>query len=577
MALAIIVYWNAWSSGVAHVSFADGDQYTAMWDLTWTPFALLHGHNPFFSDYVNYPWGANLLTDTAAPLLGFVAAPITLLWGPVASFNVMMTLAMATSAFSGYVFAAHWVKWRPAAVVAGLVYGFSPYMIAQGVGHLFLIFVPLPPLILLFAYRIVVEQNGSTVRDGIVLGLLVVAQCFISTEILADTVAIAFLGLIVIGIAGRHRVAQNFSESVKGFGAAAVVSIVLLAYPIWFALAGPGSISGPVQLVPQAYRADLLGPIVPSSYVAIAPASLLRTSNGFAGNPVENGSYLGVLLLLILAAATILLWRRIEVRVCAILGTAAFIISLGDRLVVSSPSAATPSGHLLPGWLLFHLPLYSNAIPVRYSLFVALFAALLLAIALDAMHDGLLNRGRARLSYLAPFGVAVLALFPIVPAVPYAGLSDITAPSVYTDHLSAFVAPDTPIITYPYSTNVISAPMIWQAQSFMHFKMPGGNQMVPDPNTRRVAYSAATGYYGVQTLIGNVFNSLAAGKPPPRSTALKSAVLIQTRRGHFGAVVATPAYGANPAQAIAYLSWLFGRPVADNQGSFVWKLSGERE
>ena len=573
LALAVICYWHAWSSNVTQVSFQLGDQFLNMWYLTWTPFALLHGHDPFFSTFVNYPHGANLLTNTGEPLLGLLASPVTLIWGAVASFNVMMTLALALSAFAGYVFVANWVRWRPAAIVGGLVYGFSPYMIAQGEGHLNLTFVPLPPLILLCAYRIVVEQKKSPIRSGVMLGALITAQFFISSEVLADTAVIGVIGLILIVIAGHRDLGAHARKAVVGLGTAGGLSIVLLAYPIWFVLAGPGSISGPIQQNPQHFRADLLGPIVPTMYQAIAPANLVRTSGGFGGNPVENGSYLGIVLLVVLGVATVLLWRRIEVRICALLGIVAFVISLGDRLVVTRPSAMNLGGHLLPGWILFHLPLYSNAVPVRFSLYVALFAALLLGISLDAAHFWLgTSTNASRLTVVAaPLAVSAVILLPILPAVPYSEMGNISAPSFYTNGLGRLVGAGQAIVTYPYADNFTASPMIWQAQSFMHFRMPGGNLLVPSEPSGTEANTSALGS-ALPTAVGNVFARLAAGTPPLRSSALKQTIDRELVTGHFSAVVATPRSGADPAQATNYLIWLFGRPSTTDQGTLAWKI-----
>ncbi len=280
---------------------------------------MLHGHDPFFSSYINYPSGVNLLTNTGAPLLGLLSMPITLLWGPIASYNVMMTLGLAASATSGYVFISHWVRWKPAAFLGGLLYGFSPYEIAQGAGHLNLVFVPVPPMILLCLYKLATHR-GSASRNGLLLGGLIVAQFFISTEVLADTAVIALIGLVLLAVAGREKWRSYLPHAAIGIGVGGGLAAVLLAYPVWFALAGPASISGPIQLIPQAYRADLLGPIIPTNFQLLAPAQLVHISSNFAGNPVENGSYLGVPLLLVLSIGTIYLWRRSDVRVCAIMG-----------------------------------------------------------------------------------------------------------------------------------------------------------------------------------------------------------------------------------------------------------------
>ncbi|MGC8463709.1 MAG: hypothetical protein ACP5P9_08590, partial [Acidimicrobiales bacterium] len=147
-ALAVVVFWHLWTSDPTQVSQPGGDQFSNMWFLEWVPFAIAHGHNPFFSNFANYPFGVNLLTNTSALLLGLAASPITVVWGPVASFNVLLTLALPASATSGYFLARRFTTWRPAAFVAGLLYGFSPYEIAQSAGHLNLTFVVFPPLVL---------------------------------------------------------------------------------------------------------------------------------------------------------------------------------------------------------------------------------------------------------------------------------------------------------------------------------------------------------------------------------------------------------------------------------------------
>src|ERR1700736_2767456 len=124
LALAVAFYWNAWASGPTDHMQAGGDQFTTVWYLRWFPFALQHGLNPFFSDFGNYPFGVNLLTNTSVPLLGLVGSPTTLLFGPIASYNALSTLALAGSATAGYAFVRRWTTWRPAALAGGLLYGF---------------------------------------------------------------------------------------------------------------------------------------------------------------------------------------------------------------------------------------------------------------------------------------------------------------------------------------------------------------------------------------------------------------------------------------------------------------------
>src|SRR5581483_7503788 len=46
------------------------DPLVAMWDLAWTPHALLHGENPFVTHELWAPTGVNLTWATSIPLLG---------------------------------------------------------------------------------------------------------------------------------------------------------------------------------------------------------------------------------------------------------------------------------------------------------------------------------------------------------------------------------------------------------------------------------------------------------------------------------------------------------------------------
>ena len=70
--------------------------------------------------------------------------------------------------------------------LGGLLYAFSSYIAGQGLGHLNLVFIPLPPIMVYVLYELVVRQRGSARRWGIALGLLAAAQFLISPELLID-------------------------------------------------------------------------------------------------------------------------------------------------------------------------------------------------------------------------------------------------------------------------------------------------------------------------------------------------------------------------------------------------------
>ena len=155
----------AWIGGVTHTMQAAGnsDPGQEVWFLAWAAHAVTHLQDPLRSNWIDYPWGVDLADNTSMPLAGAIGTPITLLFGPVATFNVICSLSLASSAAAAFFVLRRFTTWMLAAFVGGLLYGFSPYMIGQARGHLFLLLVPIPPLIFLLLHEIVVRPAGALV------------------------------------------------------------------------------------------------------------------------------------------------------------------------------------------------------------------------------------------------------------------------------------------------------------------------------------------------------------------------------------------------------------------------------
>jgi hypothetical protein len=582
--LAVGLFWPVWSTHPSTVSEVGGDQFSTMWFLQWAAHSLLHGLNPFFSGYANHPFGVNLLTNTSVLLLGWVSTPITLAWGPVASFNVLITLALPASATAGYFFARRWVSWWPAAFVAGLLYGFSPYEISQSAGHLNLTFIVIPPLVFLVLHELAVRQQGRPGRWGVVLGLLATAQFFVSSEVLASTIVIGVVALAATAYFGRHQVRDRARYFLVGAAWAIGTAVVLLAYPLWFALRGPGSIGGAIQLVPQGYRADLLGPVVPDSLQRLAPHHLASVADHFANSITENGSYLGVTLLIVLAVGTVAYWRQsVLVRVAAITGVVAFVISLGAGLVVKGNPPGSASGFPLPERIFTKLPVLSNTIPVRYSVYTVLFAALLLAVILDRIHESVARRrlhphrdparaahDRRVLAVAAPLALAAVALFPLFPVAPQAGIAPVGTPAYFTSPDLTAIPEGSVALLYPFPSSITPNAQAWQAVAELRFAMPGGYFLVPSGPSRHIAFSPRLSYTR-STLTARVLTGLESGRPPVETPALRTALRSQWRRWKVESLVAFPEGETDPAAVLGFLTWVVGRPASRGAGgAYTW-------
>ena len=81
-------------------AYRTADQITQVWWLEWAQFALAHGHNPFFTNWQNYPLVYNFGVNGSMLAIGAVFSPLTTLFGPLVTWNVLLRLAMIASAFS---------------------------------------------------------------------------------------------------------------------------------------------------------------------------------------------------------------------------------------------------------------------------------------------------------------------------------------------------------------------------------------------------------------------------------------------------------------------------------------------
>ena len=250
----------------------------------------------------------NLLAQTSVPGMSLPLVPVTWIWGPVASLNVAATVAPALSAFTAFIAIRRWAPWTPAAFGGGLLYGFSPFVLTSLEGaHIMTAALMVLPLILVTLDEIVVRQRHSARWTGVLLGALVFLQFFLSTEILviaAMVVAVSLVALVVVaGLTDRKVVRRHARHAVTGLAVGFGLGCVLLAWPTWFALAGPAHLSGSIWP-----NIAALGGFVPASYVSPHYAqgfNVFLLLGGYSGPQLGSAAYLGWGLLAVLVAGLV--------------------------------------------------------------------------------------------------------------------------------------------------------------------------------------------------------------------------------------------------------------------------------
>ena len=553
---------------------AGADSVLDTWGFQWLPHALTTGANPFFTQIINYPHGVNLLANTTQLGLAFVEWPVTAAFGPIASFNLACLLAPSLSAAAMYLLARTVTRNRIVAWLAGLAYGFSAYEVnALSNFHLQLLFIPLPPLFFLALYDLLAGRRWRAVPLGLALGGLTIAQFFISTEILVVTIiGLAIAAVISIAITWRAQIGHWGRLITVGVVALGVATIAL-AYPAWFATLGPGSINGVETLSPQAYRADLLGPLLPSGHQLIAPAVAIKLSNHFATTPSENYSYLGIPLVLVLIASGVLLWRRRTVVVALATAVVSFLLSLGGAIAVSgTPRLSRDLTRAVGAWgperLLAGLPLLKDVVPSRFALITVIAALVAFAALLDLISRRLKDHaGWART--LVVGGVAVLCILPLLPRLPFGELRRSVRydapPAGMAQLLEGRVPHGAPVTTFPYPWAGDMSPLLWQTGLAFRFAMPTGYFRVPVGRDRHVGFSGTYGY-GEPTYVGEVLTSLEMpGRAMPLTPDVRAQFLAQLHAWHCHWLLASFSTHLANQQAF-YLSVLLGRTPTASTG-----------
>ncbi len=550
LALAVAVFSNTWVSPTEHWIGGDPDPPLFVWHLRWLPFALAEGHNPLHSDYLNYPDGFNLMWNTSVLFPALVLAPLTLLAGAILSYNVLVTLSLALSAWCAYLVFRRYVRRREAAAIGGLLYGFSPFMFTQAGGHPHMSFAVYPPLVLLMLDEIVVRQRRSPYVLGLLLGVATGLQLLTGEELVALCFLVAFVGLVLLALLYRHAVRPRLPYAARAVGTAALVALALDAYPLYEQLYGTQRVTGPVQ-PHNVFVLDLLQFVVPGYNQQLGFDAATDLFVRFSG-ATELGGYIGIPLLLLVAFVIVRYWSDRLVRFVALLLGPVVILSLGPRLHVAGHSLSVPLPWVIPQ----RLPLFESILPARLALIMFLLLGLLLAVFVDRFPTGSGSR-KAALG-----AVLVVALAPLLPGLPYHTGRDDT-PRFFSAGARAIPKGSVALIA-PFASPLggTSRPMVWQAKADMRFRMPEGYVI------------RASGRFDPRDAASPLFKrmiAIQAGDPAPPLTAdARRRILCQLERLNVRSVVVGPMREGR-SESIRLFHRVLDAPPVETGGVQLWR------
>jgi hypothetical protein len=133
-----------------------GDNLEYVWKIWWVEHALIDlRQSPLVQPDIFYPYGYPLAYGEITPIHTYLGLPLTVLAGPVATYNLFILASFVLSGLFTYLFVRRLTKSSAAGIVAGIIFAFCPYRMARIAGNLPLVDTQWLPLCLLFVERFV--------------------------------------------------------------------------------------------------------------------------------------------------------------------------------------------------------------------------------------------------------------------------------------------------------------------------------------------------------------------------------------------------------------------------------------
>lgn len=453
-----MVYFGGALTDPAHrcACWAGVDPETYMWFLSWWPHAILHGHNPFVTTSLFAPDRLNLGAVILIPGAAAVLAPITLLFGPLISYNVLVVAEPILAATFAFMLCRYLTGRVLPSLAGGYVFGFSPYVLGHMMGHpdLLMIF-PLPAIVHVALRRF--DGRISRRRATAYLVLLLAWLYLSSPEMTLTCVLVGALTLALgFGLAGERR--PDVIEVVRVMAMAGGITVVLLSVFIYYALTG--DVTAPFFNGFYDYGADGLGWVIPTAMVRLGRAWFSHVSGEFVGAISENGVYVGAPLALIVARYGITRWNASATRLLLIVLGVLIVLATGAHLHIAG-LVTLP----MPWEWIRHLPLLRRAIPLRLGAYVYLIVALVLALWLAQPRSGVWQRGK--------WAVALIGLVLLFPNLGQGWWSSRPSnPSFFTSQkYRHYLTQNETVLVLPWGTQ--SDEMLWQAETGFWYRQTG--------------------------------------------------------------------------------------------------------
>lgn len=347
------------------------DAYQNVWNLWWMQEAMFRLQNPLITDRLFHPEQPDLFYHTLSPATTLLAVPITARWGPIAGFNALALFSFVVGAMGAWALARDRTGSDVGALLAGIVYAWSPFHMAVLVtdGQLEMVALHWLPWYLLFLLRAAeCDRRRPLLLAAFFLVLTAWTNWYYTLVLLIFTAGYALWRLSRRSVDWSSRWRLIVRLSVIGVLSSLGVAPLLIPMLIEASRHSYMYVSHPADL--QRLSADLLAYFLPPRLHAWWGTAPWEWGVHYR---VNRRFYLGIGAL---ALALIGVWRHPGARRWGLAALGFGVLSLGPVLKIGHHATGIP----LPYQLLASLPLLRmSRQPDRFNVLVTLALAVMVA------------------------------------------------------------------------------------------------------------------------------------------------------------------------------------------------------
>lgn len=555
-AAAFLLYRPLWLD-LEHGYLASSVQDQNMWEWFFavTADAVARLENPLFSTLQNHPLGVNLMANTVMLGVGVPLAPVTLLFGPTVTWALVLTGGLAGTAAAWYwVLSRHLVDTRVGAAIGAAFTAFAPPIISHANAHPnFVVLFVLPFIVL----RLVKLARGEHVlRGGVLLGLLVTYQIFLGEEPLLIMATTLVVFAMAYALMRPEQAAAMAKPLAAGLGVAAVVSVALVAVPLWWQFFGPQSYSS----LEHGLRGNDA-----AAFTAFATESLAGgagSATELSMNRTEENAFFGWPLVLLMIGVTIGLWRVVVARALAVAMFGMAWLSTGVLLVVDGTATAIPG----PWLLLFDAPLFESVLESRFALGCVPLIGVLLAMATERILRLAVAPDWRYAARIVWFSALVFALVPIVPTELDVRRREETPAFFTAGSWREYVRPGGSVVVVPLPDAGDADALHWQVAAGLEFPLAEGYFVGPAADGR--------GTYGaIRRPTSVLLEEVAQDAVVPRVSKQQRLDALRDLRYWQADVVVLPVRAHNQQPLRETVERLLGRAPHVVRDVWVWDTS----